>query len=266
MFVVALTRLSCSLEDAAKGLAPELGVTVYDLRLTFTAGLPAILTITPDKQRALSLLSTVRRGGHTALACDVDAVVAHEDMVHMRRFRFDPFGLYCETHAGELNLPYGDILCGLRAVHKSSTETTTAKTEKSFALGRTIASGGLMIRKTTTREVTSSSEERENVFYIFRRSGLTPWLLSEGHANYSALGPHMDRTQRENFLKTIELIKGACAEAAFDDRLMSAKKIPESVSRSVSHGASSKSSGSSSADGVDLLAHLLAFALSRDAS
>lgn len=266
MFVVALTKLSCSLEEAAKDLATPLGFTVYDLRLTFTAGLPAILTITPDKQRALDVLSAARQRGHAALACDLDAVVAHEDMVHMRRFRFDPFGLYCEIHGGEVHLPYTDILCGLRAVHKSSTETTTAKTDKAFSLGRTIASGGLMVRKKIVREVSTSSEERESVFYLFRRSGQTPWLLTEGHANYSALGPHMERTQRENFLKTIELVKGACPEASFDDRLMNAKKIPESVSRSVSHGATSKSSESSSADGVDLLAHLLAFALSRDVS
>lgn len=260
MYVVALTRLESTVDAAAQRLATALGMTAYDVRLSLVAGLPAILTITADKQRALEVLSAARQLGHSALACDLEAVVAHEDMIAMRRFRFEPFGLYCEVPGGEAHLPYADILCGLRAVHKHSTETTVAKTEKTFALGRTIVSGGLMTRKKTVREVTTTDDEREEVFYLYRRSGQTPWLLTEGHTHYNALGPHMAPTQRENFLKTIELIKAACPDARFDDRLLTAKKIPENVSR----GATSKSRESSSADGVDLLAHLLAFAISRE--
>jgi hypothetical protein len=186
VFVVAITKLASSIDSEVAALAPELGVTAYELRLTIAAGLPAVVLTTPDRDRAVALLGQIRARGQGAVACDDAAVVACDQMLAVRRFRFDPEAFCTEVApSGEEQLPYDDVLALLRAVHKRSTETRNEVTEKKFAVGRAIASGGLLMRKSSTREVTSSSDGREQVLYIFRRSGQRPWVLSESDAKYA---------------------------------------------------------------------------------
>jgi hypothetical protein len=259
VFVVAITRLATPVEQEVPLLAAELAVLPYDLRMTIAAGLPAVIFTTAERERALAVLGKLRGRGHDAVACDDTFVVAGGTMVALRRFRLDADAVVVDVPpSGEERLPYHDVLAGLRAVHRTTSETTSEVTEKKFAVGRALASGGLVMRKKSTHEVTSTQEGREQVMYLFRRSGGRPWLLVESQANYSSLGPHLARTKGENFLKTIELLKGLCPHARFDDSLLSARKTPE-----VTRNAGAKSSESSSASGVDLLAHLLALSISR---
>jgi len=258
VFVVAITAIAKPVEQAALELAPLLGVTAYELRLTLAAGTPALVLTTPDRQRAVGVMGQIRGLGHGAIGCDDAAVVSHSDMLWVKNFRFEADAFVAEVPPGmEERLPYVDVLALLRALHKSRTETRSEVKEKSFSVGRAIASGGLVLRKSATREVVSASDDRGQVLYLFRKSGQRPWLLAEGEAKYTGLGPHLGRTRGENYAKTIELLRAYVPTAVFDDRLLNAKRIPERVTRSPS----SKSSATSSATGVDLLAHLLALSI-----
>jgi hypothetical protein len=117
-----------------------------------------------------------------------------------------------------------------------------------------------MMHKSATREIVTAEAGREQVLYLFRKSGEPPWLLVESRAKFAGLGEAIALTQGENYLRTIEALKARCPSGAFDDRLLTAKKVPERVTRAAGVN---KGSESSSASGMDLLAHLLALAYAR---
>ncbi len=260
VFVVAITRLATTTEAEAAALAPQLGKTVYETRLALNAGLPAIVLTIAERDPALALLGAIRERGHGAVACDADAVQLRRSMTSLCHFRFDAEEVVSQAPNGaSSHLRYDEVLALIRGIHRRSTAKAREVIEKKFAPGRALLSGGLATRKSTTREVVDVTEDREEVLYLFRRSGERPWILVDGEAKYQGLAERLARTQRENFLATVECLQAMCPAAVYDERLLAIKRIPERFVRA----ASSKATETTSSDGVDLLAHLLALAIAR---
>lgn len=251
MFVVALAELATPVDAEAPLLAKDLGVTAYEARLRLLAGLPSVVLQTPDKERALAALGALRARGHGAIACAAAAVVASEAMISMKRFELDPGGVRAPDHDGAL-LPWDDVLALVRASHRTRTDTTVETKEKKLRPGMAIATGGLVLSKTVTKKVTTSTEAREQVLYVFRRSGQTPFLLHEAGTRYAALGADVSPTSLENFNRTVALLRARAHTAAYDDRLMT---------RKVSDAA--RAGGSGTGETIDLLAHLVALWIAR---
>ena len=110
--------------------------------------------------------------------------------------------------------------------------------ERKFAPGRALLTGGLSMSKTKEREVERRSDTTEPVLYVFRRRG-APWLLGQYHANYSALGASLQPTAIANFAATVERLRALAPTAFSDDRLLQRR---------------------TTTDDLDLLAHILAHA------
>jgi hypothetical protein len=261
--VVAVFELASSVDEAAAAIANDLGVgvTAYEVRLQLTGGLPAVVLTTADRARALDLLSKLRARGHSALACDGGAVLGSASMVSMRRFRLDEAGVQASDRPeGDPNarLPYDDVLALLPASHRTRVEKTTEVKDKRFDMTRAIMTSGIVLRKTTTRDVVQRSELRERVLYVFRRSGATPWILHEAGTNYAALGAHLRPSQYENFLTALGILRERAAKATYDDRLTSRRNFPERATLTPTGGGRSHGATLSSDYGVDLAAHLLA--------
>lgn len=258
MFVVALLRLVTSVDTEAQALAADLGSTAYETRLVIAAGIPAVVLVTADEARAHEIAARIKARTNDAIVCDDSTVLRRSQMIPIRRFAFEVDALAVDVPPARVErVPFDDVLCGLRATHKRQSESTKDVMVTKFSAGRAVVSGGLMMTKGRVEQVTRSSEERELVFYLFRRSGQTPLVLGDAGVQYAGLGPGLAPTQNENALRFIEHMKGLCPYATFDDRLLNARRVPE---RTV---ARSKSSETSSADGIDLLAHLLACAIAR---
>ncbi len=246
--LVAVLELAGPIASAVTALAPDLGTTAYELRLALGPGFPAVVLATPDPARAATALAAIRGRGHRATEIEFSDVVPSSRMIPLRDFRFEPTDLV--ANAGEDDrVPYADLSAILRASHRADVVTTHEVKERKLALGKAIATGGLVMTKTTTREITSKTENREQVLYLFRASGATPLILREMSAHYAGLGADLGRTALENFGKTIQRLRALAPHAAYDERLL----VPRSI-----HGV---------ADGVeatDLVAHLLAADLARD--
>ena len=231
--LIAITRLATSIEDEARALAADLGTLAYEERLKLAAGVPAIVLATADPARAQALAGKLAARGHAVHVCRPGDVVPADAMVSMRRFQLEPDALV----AGDVRLPWADLAVLVRATHRRVTETAAATTEKKFSLGRTIATGGLSMRKTVTKDVVARSEQTEPVLYLFRRSGETPWLLREQSTHYGALGADVAPVAARNFALVIERLRAAAPHARYEDRLLARKVSP---------------------DDLDLLAHLVA--------
>jgi hypothetical protein len=241
VFVVAIVELRGPPDGLAQ-IAVELETTVYELKLTLSAGFPAVVLATVDQMRATAALTAIRRQGHRAVMCNRATMVASNAMTSLRDFHFEPDALLAATSSGEL-LPYSDLLGLFRATHRTTTTSTEAVKERKLRPGMAIATGGLIMSKKTTREVTTKTEAREQVLYLFRKSGTAPWILRERAARYMGLGPDLRPTSLENFGTTIRRLRGLAPRAFYDERLMSGRPI-----RGVAEGIAA----------TDILAHVLA--------
>lgn len=259
MYVVALTELRGALEDEAAALAGDLGCTAYDARMLLAPGIPAILRRTPDREAALKLLSSVRARGHGAVACDLSAVASSDAMTAMRRFRLGETELTLDDDPGA-RLPYDDIVALVPAVHRSRTDTATVTRETKLSVGRAIMTSGLSMSKTVTKQTHATTEARESVLYVFRRSGATPWLLREHGTVWAGHGQPLAPSEAENFRMTVAALRARAPGAAFDDRLLT-RRAPERAA--LSGGNANTTVKTSSESGVDLLAHLLALWMAR---
>jgi len=233
-YFVAIGTLATPIEAEAKALAADLGSTAYEERLVLAAGLPAIVLATTDPAVAQALVAKLRARGHRAQVCRASDVVAADAMVSMRRFQLDAEALDSGDDAARLS--WADIACFVRAKHLRVTQTTTNVKEKKLAIGRAVLTGGLLTRKTETREVVKRSEDTEQVLYVFGADGATPWLLRELGTHYGALGAALAPTATANFNAALELFRKRAPQARFDDSLLRRPPV----------------------DDVDLYAHLIA--------
>ncbi|HEY1552216.1 MAG TPA: hypothetical protein VGG28_30525 [Kofleriaceae bacterium] len=111
MHVVAITRLATTPEVEAAALAVDLDTLVYEQKVKLSATLPIIVLKTRDEARARSLLAAIRKRGHACVGCNIDDIVASEDMVLVRQPRLDPGALVSGAH----RLSWEDIALLVRA-------------------------------------------------------------------------------------------------------------------------------------------------------
>jgi len=255
MFVVALTELHTPAEQEVVELARDLGSTPYEQRLVLNQGLPTIVLRTPDRDRATQLLLALRGRQHGAVAIDDAAVAASHMMSALRSFQLTPTSVIADETNPDVALPFDDVLAFVRAMHRTQFQTTTETKEKQFSLGRAAMSGGLMMRKSVKGTQTKTTEEREGVCYVFRKSGETPWIVRTSQPRFAALGAHLKGNSHQNFVETLRQLRELAPDAAYDERLLTRRGV-DRIARSGGGNATV-----SSESGVDLLAHLVAMML-----
>lgn len=224
-FIVAIAKLAGSLETEAKALAADLGNTAYETKLKLTAGLPAIVWTTTDGDAATTLGAKLRARGHRALVVPSSAVLDASAMIRVRQFELDEDGINTELD----QLPWSDISALVRARNRSQHSTTAVVKEKKFDLGRAVASGGLMMRKVHKRDVVTHHESSEQVLYMFRASGDTPWILREQGTNFRGLGSAQQTTANVNFGVACEQFKARATNARYDDSLLRRPRSTRSI-------------------------------------
>jgi hypothetical protein len=222
-FIVAIAKLGGPIEVEAKALATDLGNTAYETKLKLTAGLPAIVLSTTDGEAATALGAKLRARGNRALVVRSSSVIAASAMVRVRQFDLDEDGINTEVD----QLPWSDISALVRARNRSQHDTTEVVKEKKFDLGRAVASGGLVLRSIQKREVVTHHESSEQVLYMFRASGDTPWLLREQGTNFRGLGGAQQATANLNFGLACDRFKARATSARYDDSLLHRPAINE---------------------------------------
>lgn len=258
MDIVALMALGTSVEAEAPLLAADLGSTPYETALLLRAPSPVPLLRTDDRGRALDLLARLRARGHDAVACDASAVVSSDAMTHVRSFRVEPEVFVVTTPRSlEQNVPWSELIALVRANHRTRTERVEKTDERRLSLGRTAMTGGLLMSKTVTKTKTQSTEDREQVLYVFRHGG-APLLIGQSRARYEGLGAALRSSQIENFTTLVRLLRERAPQAAYDERLLAPRPQLDRV-RAGGGGVVSVSTS----DGIDLLAHLVALASAR---
>ncbi len=258
--LVAIASLATSIDAEATALAPDLGLTAYETRLLLLSGTPTIVRRTAEGREAIDLAAKLRSRGHGVVVCDESDVVPSSAMIGMRRPQIGSTAVSLDDRA-ESGLPFEDVLAFIAARHRHRTETSTTTSERKFSPSRALISGGLVTTATVKCEAETATEVRQHLLSIFRRSGTTPWILRDTGSDWSGLGRPLAPTSIENFKLAVTILRERAPGAVYDDRLLLRKAIPERVATTGTAG--SRTVKTSSAGGMDLLAHVLALFIAR---
>jgi hypothetical protein len=244
MYVVAIAALG-STDPDLRQLAADLGTTLYELRLVLNAGLPAVVVLTVDISVAANAARAIERHGHRAVSGDRRQLASSQAMVNVVDVAFDP-AVFRAGNAQDDRLAYSDIVALLRATQRSEQTQVREEKERKFRPGMALATGGLVLSKTTKRQVVTHTDTRQQVLYVFHGSGGPPWIVREHGVRYAGLGADLAPTSLANFETTLRKLRERAPGAVYDARLMSARAI-----RGITDGAAT----------TDLLANLIALDL-----
>lgn len=253
MDVVALIGLGTPVEVEAPLLAADLGITPYEAGMMLRVPSPIPVLRTDDRARAVDLVNRLRARRHDVVACDLNAVATGDQITRVRSFQLAEDAFVADSKP----LRWADIVAIVRAIHRTTTERVTTTERTRLSLGRAALSGGLAFRKKETTETKVTNEEREQVVYLFPANA-PPLLVPQTRVRYDGLGPHLRPLQLENFTTLLRLLREHAKSTPYDERLLQPRPAQERV-RTLSRAQKTITS----AEGVDLLAHLVAMAISR---
>jgi hypothetical protein len=261
MQIVAVTRWNPDrkLEQELPRLANGLGLGLYDARIKLAAPLPIVVGSALSPQAARERLELFRSLGHGAVACEVETILAPESMLLARGFELGDAALAIDAAKGRITVDYPQILGIVRAFELSSETQTLQIKEDKLALGRALLTGGLMTKKSVTREEVHASTERQRTAYLFHAAAGAPVLLKEHSLRYDGLGPLRGVSTHQSFQSLMACLRERTPGALHDERLLTHRRHADlSAVRGVSadRAISTSNAGSNAlAAQVLLLAH-----------
>jgi hypothetical protein len=245
-WMLALTRLSGPLHQEVKALAPLFGMQAYDLRLKLSAPLPIIVGWGLTDRAARKLIDGLRARDHGVLSLDMGQLVASESLMSVRDFRFEHDELQVIGRKGwQRNLPWGDVVALIEAVHlESQSKTTKAKRKR------------LKIRPgTKTKLADEQSQEREQVLYVVSRSFNRTLVFKQSRLRYDGLGQQKTDTAMKNFATLGSYLRRLAPGAFCDERLKRQIQNADQIAISASVGEKVVSKNNASA--TDLVVQIL---------
>ncbi len=220
MFVVAIYGWREETPEMVQALAGTLGIMAFEARQRLIGGGPSVVASFSDQQQARGLAEKVSRVGIKALIVDATAVRLRGSSFIVRRFKFEDHMLKIEAQNGQQgSLPYGEmqlILTGTSVVGVNETKTVV---EKKFSMGKTLLAGGIPLTKKVERQEIVSSEESEQILYLYAHDRPTA-VFSLNGMNYDGFGAEMKLSRKLNFSHLISQMRLHAPGATFDDRLL----------------------------------------------
>lgn len=219
MFVVAIYGWQEESPELLRALAGALGLTTFDVRQRLIGGGPSVVACFAEQQPARELAETMERNGARASVVDATAVRMRSGFAVVRRFVFEARSLTIETHTGQREtIPYEEmalLLAGTSVVGFNETKTVV---EKKLSLGKTLLSGGIPMTTKVERQEIVSTEESEEMLYLYAHDRPTA-IFSLNGLNYDGFGPEMKMSRKLNFSYLISQLRLHAAGVVFDDRL-----------------------------------------------
>ena len=220
MFVVVIYGWQEETTELVQNLAGALGLMAFEARQRLIGGGPSVVASFADQQQAKDLAEKINRGGIKAKIVDATGVRMRSGLFVVRRFVFDGRALKIENHnCDQETIPYAEIellLTGTSIVGYNETKTVM---EKKFSLGKTILSGGIPMTTKVERQEEVSSEESEQLLYLYAHGRPTTIFTLNG-MSYDGFGAEMKMSRKLNFAHLVSQLRLHASGAAFDDRLL----------------------------------------------
>jgi hypothetical protein len=232
MYFVALADAAGQIDEEAAALAPDFGVSAYDVRGWLSGVLPRVVLQAPAESTALDAAAKLRARGHGVLVVDSRDVVPGGEMVQMHRFALGEREIVPNDDSWE-RLAYDDV--GVIVVVARRIDVVRRTLDR---VGEPLAAGRPAPRYAQPQQHTAFEHVYDRVAYLFPRRAeprRNPWMLHEREAQYMSLGARMQPTQRANFLTAVELLRERAPHAIFDDRFVSSPRMLANVTQVRGH-------------------------------
>ncbi|MBW2185518.1 MAG: hypothetical protein JRG71_03665 [Deltaproteobacteria bacterium] len=221
MQIVAIDSIQGDMAQWAKELAAVLGVTPYEARarVNIPSGGPAVVASFADDDLAASCVKDLTGAGFDTLCLDSAELENDQNRFIVQRLNFADEGLHLWDQSGEqLTLNFSDIVLLLRGAGIINCVQCETITKKKFAVGRALATGGLMMRKKVTSTSQSVDSERQPFCHLYAQ-GLPAIVLRQDLLDYTALGSECKLSRGENFNWICAELRRLCGSARWDERL-----------------------------------------------
>ena len=224
MKLVAIVKPPQRIEEAVAAFAAATGITLAEGRMRLAAEPPALLARL-EADLADGLVAALRKAGLAALAIDAN-VPTDADRILVHRFGLEPDQVLLAPRSGDaLPVAWADVLAVLRGSREQRVDAARTEKSKTFSLGMAAATGGLVMRRQTTKTVHSSETSSQQVLLLYARDGRVAALV-EGQVDFSCLGAELQPSSAAN-MSTLWLRLRARAPGAFhDDRLLRLGRRP----------------------------------------
>jgi hypothetical protein len=185
--------------DVRRRAAVVTELALADLNRRLVGTLPRVLASGLSEERAAAMAAELEALGFTVITCDPVAVPGDDERVVARRVDFADRALVVTDGQGNTHTCSPQAM-GLfqRGVRRSSKTTRVTTSERRFAAGKALLSGGLLLTKKVDRTTVKTSESEECFVLIQRSDGEPDIIVYERRVNYEFLGPAMLPSSRGN--------------------------------------------------------------------
>ncbi|WP_321389322.1 hypothetical protein [uncultured Desulfuromusa sp.] len=221
MEIVSVYQLQGEPDQLAYDLADALGTTVYEARarVSVPSGGPTIVANFATTEQATACAARLNDHGFKTLVVESGQIESDQNRLSVRQIQFTNDGFRIVTRDDiKLEIPYPEVKLLLRGVGIISNIQVETETKKKFALGRAIATGGLVMKKKVKTTTTSNSQERQPFCHIYT-ADQPPVVLRQADIDYTALGDKLQPSRDANFNWICTELRRCCPAADWDDRL-----------------------------------------------
>jgi len=221
MHIVAIHKLHGEAQVLAQKLAQVIGVTAYEARarVSIPGGGPALIASFAACDKAVECASRLQEAGFTPLVIDADQMESDHNRLIVGRLSFtsEALDVVCQDEQ-TVSVPYTDIRLLLRGAGILTMTELATSTKKKFALGRAVATGGLMMRKKVTTVTANTTQDRQPFCHLYAKDQ-PPVVLRQAEIDYSTLGENRQLSRDANFTWICTELRRRCEAAQWDDRL-----------------------------------------------
>ena len=189
---------------------------------------PPALLARLEADPADALVASLRKAGLSALAIDArrpDRRRPH----HRASGRLRPGGRHLHAPVrGRDAVAWPDVLAVLRGSRESRLEAERPRSRRRLSVGMAVATGGLVMTRTSTKTVHSSDTSFQQVILVYARDGRAAALV-EGQVDFSCLGAELQPSSTANMATLGRRLREQATGAFHDDRLLRLGRRPAPV-------------------------------------
>lgn len=221
MQIVAIHHIVGDSAQRARDLSAILGVTAYEARPRVNVavdGTAVVASFAADDQ-AKVCISALNNAGFATVCVDSAQLEVDARRFIVRRLCVTAEQLQVwDMEGGTLVINYAEVALLLRGAGIISSVRSDTTTERKFAIGRALATGGLIMRKKVTTTTSSVSSERQPFCHIYI-PGAPIVVLRQDVIDYAALGAERKLSRDANFNWICMELRRLCRAAQWDERL-----------------------------------------------
>lgn len=218
VFVVAIHATNPGDSSQVQALAGALGCTAYEARGRLITRGPTVVAQGPARAPLEPVARALKSAGFRVLLMDSEVLERPGLWWEVRSFELAPAGWRVTTRDGsQTAMKWDQVRLLVQGQSLTEAVTTEVVHGKRFSAARAVATGGMIRKKRTSTETTSTETTLEGYLHVFGPG--TVAVVRETAVDYGGLAGAMEVSSSANFAALVATLRQRASGAVFDDRL-----------------------------------------------